>query len=334
MRKSFKAIICAVSALVICAAPNAANYAGIASPTTTITAEAVSYVTSAEVEYDGIRYGLIGKIGDTTYSEFVALGPSESSTVFKKSSYTIPATVNYKGKVYKVTTIGEDAFFAMPYVKSVNISNADNLQSIHYGAFEGSGISSITLPKNLASIAGNAFADCKSLRNVSTQKCEKLTSIGANSFMRSGITRISIPNTVYSIAQNAFLNCSSLQSVTFSKNGRLKYICHNAFSGTALQEVTIPKTVTDIGWEAFKDCKYLYDVTFAGNNDVTLYIGSRAFIGTKPLKVINNRKNAVLGTNLGNKIVYNKYVFGKTDATNKIRAIAGNYRDPFKEFVK
>jgi hypothetical protein len=130
MRKSFKAIICAASAAVVCAAPTVTTFAGVTA-NTAITAEAVSYVTSAEVEYDGIRYGLIGKIGDTTYSEFVALGPSELSTVFKKSSYTIPATVNYKGKVYKVTTIGEDAFFAMPYVKSVNISNADNLQSIH-----------------------------------------------------------------------------------------------------------------------------------------------------------------------------------------------------------
>ena len=42
MRKSIKAIVCAVSALIICAAPNVANYAGITSSTTAITAEALS----------------------------------------------------------------------------------------------------------------------------------------------------------------------------------------------------------------------------------------------------------------------------------------------------
>ena len=44
MRKSIKAVVCAVSAMVICAAPNVANYAGIADTTTAITAEAIGDV--------------------------------------------------------------------------------------------------------------------------------------------------------------------------------------------------------------------------------------------------------------------------------------------------
>ena len=333
MRKSIKAIICAASAAVMCAAPTVTTFAGVTA-NTAITAEAVRYNTSATTDYDGITYGLIGNIGDTKNAEFVALYPDKASKTCKKSTYTIPATVTYKGKAYRVTTIAEAAFKDLTYVKKIDFSNAENLQWFHYEAFSGSGLTNVTLPKNLRAIDGYAFAYCESLRSVGTEKCVQLSSIGLNSFAESGLERISIPVTVKNISQYAFYNCNSLRTVWFSRDGKLTYILHHAFYGTALQEITIPKSVTTIGYEAFENCKNLYKVTFAAGNSECVYIGSKAFSGTRLLSIVNNRPNVLFGTNTGNVVREYKYVFGATDATNKISSVSGSYRTYFKPYVK
>lgn len=101
----------------------------------------------------------------------------------------IPSSVEYDGKTYSVTSIGNDAFFNCRKVTSITIPNS--VTSIGDYAFYGcSSLASIDIPNSVTSIGEYVFSDCNSL------------------------TSITIPNSVASIGSSAFSGCSSLASIT------------------------------------------------------------------------------------------------------------------------
>ena len=74
----------------------------------------------------------------------------------------------------------------------------NSVTSIGYGAFEGSGLASITIPHNVKSISLGAFRSCK------------------------GLSSVVIGNGVTSINEDAFTGCPSLASIVV-ENGNEKY---------------------------------------------------------------------------------------------------------------
>lgn len=73
------------------------------------------------------------------------------------AGYTMPNTISYNGKSYKVTSIGNSAF-----------KNCKNLKKI-------------TIPKNIKTIGSNAFRGCSKLQTITVQST-KLTKVGKNAF--------------------------------------------------------------------------------------------------------------------------------------------------------
>lgn len=72
-----------------------------------------------------------------------------------------------------------------------------------------------TLPSNITSIGGHAFANNHSLVNVAIPS--GISSIGASAFSNcSKIKMVSIPVSVKQIGYNAFFNCSSLERINYS----------------------------------------------------------------------------------------------------------------------
>lgn len=67
--------------------------------------------------------------------------PSQTNPSSYKGDITIPATVDYGGQTYKVTAVGDSAFFY-------------------------STITSITFSEGLNTIGNNSFARCKSIKTV------------------------------------------------------------------------------------------------------------------------------------------------------------------------
>ena len=154
---------------------------------------------------------------------------------------------------------------------------SNSVAVIGKSAFEGTGISSITIPSNVGLIRQDAFYKCSNLKNfyvdyynpiftsnngVLMSKDQKkiiaypygrtdktyiipneVTTIANSAFHgNQGLTNINIPTKLDKIEARAFMNCSKLVSVTFSAN-KLD-IEEGAFYSTSLKEARIYDTVT------------------------------------------------------------------------------------------
>ena len=231
----------------------------------------------------------------------------------------IPASVEYYGVGYSVTSIGNEAFFACSGLTSITIPNS--VTSIGEWAFAHcTGLTSVTIPNSVTSIGDDAFQNCSGLTSVTIGN--SVTSIGYAAFAEcSGLTSVTIPNSVTSIGEYAFDDCTGLTSVTIpnsvtsigewafasvlnivysgsatgspwgarSINGYVDgYFVYSdetktnllACSSAATGDITIPNSVTSIGEYAFEGCTGLTSVTIP--NSVTS-IGDYAFDGCSSL---------------------------------------------------
>ena len=202
-----------------------------------------------EIMIDGLRYELFTKTKQATVIRKIVQDYS--------GKIIIPASVEYDGTNYSVTSIGSDAFSACSSLTSVNIPNS--VTSIGAGAFYGcSGLASVTIPNSVTSIGEDAFEKCSSLTSVTIGK--GVRNIGEDAFAHCSVLQsITIPNSVESIERATFWGCSGLTSVTIG-NG-VKSIRDYAFNHCyALTSLTIGNSVLDIGRDAFYDCTKLLDV--------------------------------------------------------------------------
>jgi hypothetical protein len=132
---------------------------------------------------------------EVTYRELLALSYS--------GNVTIPQTIKVNNVTYKVTAIGEFAFYGCKGL--TNVTMPSTITAINGCAFEGcTGLAAVTLPGSLATLGLDAFARCSALKN------------------------IIIPSSVTAMGGYAFSSCTALQTVTIGSG--LEYIGDKAFN--------------------------------------------------------------------------------------------------------
>ena len=181
-------------------------------------------------------------------------------------------------------------------------------------------ISSVTIGRNVTTIAYNAFCGCTSLREVVIPEDSALKTIASEAFSGcSKLQGILLPLNLETIGYCAFENCSNLESImvhsaklskcesssgfasdcfenagTSSKNGitvvfsdSVTKIPANMFYGGSpnIRNVTIGKNVKSIGYNAFAYCSNLKEVVIPEDSEIT-YIGESAFEGCTNLRSI------------------------------------------------
>lgn len=212
---------------------------------------------------------------------------------------TIPATVKYGSREYKVTkianrafqhceaitsvtlpdgivSIGFDAFFYTTNLKSINLP--ESLTSIGTGSFERSGLTSVTIPGGIGTIPERAFDVCFYLETVVIS--EGITRIDNDAFNGCNLINLTLPESVSYIGDNAFYS-TDISEIHLPEN--ITYIGNSAFWGTNLKSVILPEKLTTLNKSVFASCKSLETVVFS---EGLTSIGQTAFSGCSSLRSI------------------------------------------------
>ena len=134
------------------------------------------------------------------------------------------------------------------------------------------------IPQGIRKIGEGAFDSCSSLTAITIS--DSVTSIGEYAFIYcDSLTTVTIPDGVTSIGELAFSCCISLTAVTIPDS--VTSIGDWVFAlCDSLTAVTIPNSVTSIGDSAFSKCSALTAITIP---DSVTSIGDEAFYGCRSL---------------------------------------------------
>ena len=208
-----------------------------------------------KIQIDGIYYYL------NDYNQTAKVVESSSSFDEKyRGDITIPASVQYGGTTYKVTSIDNSAFYQCISLNSLIIP--EGVTSIGENAFWESGLKAITIPSSVTSIGSMAFWSCGCSKIYisdleawlkiprSTNTPEYAYTLYLNGEI---LTDVIIPSSITTIKYKTFAHCISIESVAIPSS--VTSIGGYAFWGcTGMTSLNIPSSVTSIKSYAFLGC--------------------------------------------------------------------------------
>lgn len=198
----------------------------------------------------------------------VTIGAEAFNNHVNLSSVTIPTTVK---------TISQSAFQYAGKNTTLSVTfNEGQLTTIERSAFQESGVTAISLPSGVKTIAGSTFYNCANLQSVSLPS--SLTSIGDAAFAQcKNLVTLNFPNTLESnltIGANAFYECKLSTNITLPE--KVTTIGSDAFNcstdlyrkdGFKLQNLYLPKTASFSSAITYSSVKVhrKVDIAFEGN---------------------------------------------------------------------
>lgn len=164
-----------------------------------------------------------------------------------------------------IETIGIQAFYGCSQIDNIRLSSS--LKSIGSGAFRGTGIESITIPKSVESIGSYIVGYCVNLQSITVEEgnpyydsrnnCNGIY-VKATNTLLAGCMNTVIPEETENIGSFAFLGHTGLKEIKLPDN--LKAIGNSAFYRTGISTILIPDTVATIGNSAFRSCPSLTSI--------------------------------------------------------------------------
>jgi len=141
---------------------------------------------------------------------------------------------------------------------------------------------SISIPKEVDTIANSAFANCKNITSITLT--DNVSSIGYGAFSNcEQLITFIVPNKVTIIQNSTFYGCKNLVSVTLHDN--ITEIGVYAFQNcSSLKLGSLPTKLESIGAYAFYGCE---NITKVNISDKVKYIGQYAFYNCYNLKTLD-----------------------------------------------
>lgn len=226
--------------------------------------------------YEGVIYKASG-------SNLTAQKPGTKVTVGEAGpteyagDFVIPEKVEYNGKTYKVTSLG-NAFKQQGKLTSIVMSST--VTTLNRGAFQyDSLLTKVVLSPNIVTYAGDLFGNCVSL------------------------TEITIPGKAKELSSKQFKGCKSLKKVVFEDGTTPLELSAGAFDGAdtlTIEEVVINRAIgskyTAMDSKPFRGAKALKSVTIGGT---FTSIPTSYFENATGLKSVTfNNAPTELGTNV------------------------------------
>ena len=202
----------------------------------------------------------------------------------------IPATFEYDGKNYKITSIGDGAFEANKKITSVEIP--DTVKTIGMSAFYNcTKLKTVTLPEKLDSIGNAAFADCSSLKKIHINA----KTVGEYTFGDcSKLEKVTFGDNVKTIGTKALYN-TGIKEITISGATSVA-IGGGCFHRTAIKSINFDKNIKEIGYWAVAECSNLTSITI-GEKVTTL--GQMINTGSNNLKTVTIKSTKLTAKKCG-----------------------------------
>lgn len=216
--------------------------------------------------------------GNTGFTYKVLSEADKTCEITEAVSRTVALVIPERLSVYKVVSIGENAFYKTSYTKitipatvkkigAYAFKRCENLKTIVFkeglthigvGAFANSGVTSVALPKSLKVLGDYAFNHCENLGKV---VIKNVSTLGDYVFSYAGVTSVTLPSNLKCIPVSMFDNCSLL---SIKIPDTVESIGRDAFNGCSLTSVKIPASVKRIEDGAFKMCNLTGTVVVPG----------------------------------------------------------------------
>ena len=190
---------------------------------------------------------------------------------------TIPGEITVDGQVYRVTGIGESAFYKCDQLKAVrlpaqvltvgksafmdcvqleSVAFAEGLESISNYAFANCRrLKALAFPSSLTTMGGFSCMGCDSLMNLCLPPC--LEVLGVCAFQDCGqLRRVVLPSTLKRVRQQVFSNCVGLKTVIVPDGVERidKNACANCPLDSIVMEASVPPVIAAGGWDKTNDC--------------------------------------------------------------------------------
>ncbi len=266
---------------------------------------------------DGLYYYILGgdsvEVAHPKNPPTSSLGNKNPGT----TPITIPDEITYQGKTYRVTAIGEKAFYSY---KDTAITIGRNVQIIREYAFYNSKLENIYFLGNQChTIEDYAFSSNIHIKKLDIP--EGVVNLGARLFTNSyNIDSVTLPSTIKHIGKSAFFASASPEDIYIDYvnfTGTLADWCSITFEDEAanpysyskkmyinhelVTSIDIPDNVTSVGQYAFYNLPDVISVTIG--KDVQS-IGKDAFYYLPNVKKIVCHSNPTTSNSGGNLLLY------------------------------
>ena len=231
-------------------------------------------VFAYDAKIDGIYYNFSGEEAEVTFMD-------ENYQSYS-GSVNIPSSVRYNDKTYRVTSIGDYAFYNCYELIAVIIP--ESVTNIGDYAFYYSALTSVTIPESVNTIGDYAFDYCYELTSVTLESdaivsATRIEGTSMKNIFGGQVKTYIIGNAVKGIGDYAFYGCDVMTSVTIPES--VTTIGESAFAYcSSLTSVTIPESVTSISDYAFNNCVNMTDITIGSGLTA---IGNGTFYGCSSL---------------------------------------------------
>ena len=180
------------------------------------------------------------------------------------TSVAIPASVEVieNGAFYNCTNLSTVTFAAGSSLKTLGEINS-LLDTYDFGAFYGTALTSIALPKSLELIGEDTFRCCTSLKKVTFESSSALHTIGRAAFYQCALTSIKFPAATTSIGEKAFRYNAALTTINFEAGSQMQTFGNYAFADCGVIHYFYAQNCTQL--------TSIGDYTFLNDNEMRLF---------------------------------------------------------------